>query len=168
MAQGDESGKLSQTWNRLRPSTRRSTSRGWLPWVFQRKGHIENVTSQEVVKVLQDAEEFTQGKRTVLQRRLVQFQNMTRVAKGKEKGKRDRPISLSPGLRSPRKDSKDGKGVSPVWENEPTFVSQLFEKCTTPSCDYWHPPDCVKHKTNEGCEDVRFFSVGKNRQLIPA
>ena len=25
----------------------------------------------------------------------------------------------------------------------------MKEKCTKPSCDYWHPPECVKHLTNE-------------------
>ena len=101
------------------------------------------------------------GTRKVLQRRVMQF----------PKGKRDRPSSPSLGPRSLSKDSNDGKGAakrnvpnvtSPSGKpNQPSCFSNLKGKCTKPSCNCWHPPECVKHKTNEGCqfwESVRFVS----------
>ena len=54
------------------------------------------------------------------------------------------------------------KGTSPSGTpNQPSCFSNLKGKCTKPSCNCWHPPECVKHKTNEGCqfwESVRFVS----------
>ena len=83
-----------------------------------------------------------------------------RMAKGK--GKRDRPCCRSPEQRSQSEDKKDGtgatkgnvlKGTSPSGEpNEPSCFSYLNGKCTNPSRDYWHPPESVKHKTDEGCK----------------
>ena len=53
-------------------------------------------------------------------------------------------------------------GTSPSGKpNQPSCFSNLKGKCTKPSCNCWHPPLCVKHKTNEGCqfwESVRFVS----------
>ena len=54
------------------------------------------------------------------------------------------------------------KCTSPSGTPKSAFVFQQSEgKCTKPSCNCWHPPECVKHKTNEGCqfwESVRFVS----------
>ena len=82
--------------------------------------------------------------------------------KGRGEGKRDRLSSSSPGPRSQTKDSKDEKGAtkgnvpkgtSPSGTpNQPSCFSNLLGKCTKPSCDCWHPPESVKHKTNDGCQ----------------
>ena len=36
--------------------------------------------------------------------------------------------------------------------SQPSCFSNLKGKCTKPSCNCWHPPECVKYKTKEGCQ----------------
>ena len=53
------------------------------------------------------------------------------------------------------------KGTSPSGEfDEPSCCGYLNGKCTNPSCDYWHPPECARIKTEEGSrfgENCAFF-----------
>ena len=68
------------------------------------------------------------------------------------------------GPRSQSKDKKTGKvqhkeksrkaPVRLVNRISLTWFCYLNEKCTTPSCDYRHPPECVKHKTKVCCKFV--------------
>ena len=48
---------------------------------------------------------------------------------------------------------KEKSRKAPVHQvNRISCFSYLNGKCTKSSCDYWHPPDCVKHKTDERCK----------------
>ena len=98
--------------------------------------------------------------------------------KGKGRGKRDRPSSPSLEPRSQSKDSKDGegvakgkapKGISPSAEpNHPLCFRYLKGKYTKPLCDDLHPPECVKHRTDERCtfwENERFSMQTTKRQV---
>ena len=76
------------------------------------------------------------------------------------KGQSESTRSSSPGRRSPTRNSEEGAGVeeekcrrepSPSGnKQQPPWHKYLKETCTDPSCDCWHPPDCVKHNTKEG------------------
>ena len=46
----------------------------------------------------------------------------------------------------------DTKGRQRVFFTALDPMSGEQGKCTKPSCDYWHSPQCVKHKTSEGCK----------------
>ena len=75
-----------------------------------------------------------------------------------EKGKRKiRNPTRCP--RDPNRYSEgDGKGTkgkgpkgSPSGKrDQPACYKFTPRKCTNP-CDYWHPPECVKFKTKDGC-----------------
>ena len=72
---------------------------------------------------------------------------------GKARGKRDRPNSPSLGPKvHQKKTSREAPARPSGKEKQPSCCSYLEGKCTKPSCDYWHPPECVKHKTNGGCK----------------
>ena len=72
---------------------------------------------------------------------------------GKARGKRDRPNSPSPGPKVHQKNTSRKAPARPSGKGkQPSCYSYLKGKCTKPSCDYWHPPECVKHKTNGGCK----------------
>ena len=46
-----------------------------------------------------------------------------------------------------------GKLLEPSGKpDQPSCYSNLKGKCTERSCDYWHPPECAKLKTNKGCK----------------
>ena len=68
------------------------------------------------------------------------------------------------------KDSKDGKGAakikvpkssSPCWKPNLFSCFAYMKKCRKPSCDYWHPPDCVHRqdgrRLQSSVKSVRFF-----------
>ena len=67
------------------------------------------------------------------------------------------------GPRSQSKDSKDAKRCSKSKKLQKAPVRLVTHislrvsaickgKRRKPSCDYWHPPECVKHKTDECCK----------------
>ena len=62
------------------------------------------------------------------------------------------------------------KSTSPLGErNQPSCFSYLKGEYTKLSCAGWHPSDCVKYKTNEGCKvgvNVRFFIQTQQRSTM--
>ena len=49
-----------------------------------------------------------------------------------------------------KKKNAEGNPVHFVTRSKPPWHKYVKETCTDPSCDCWHPPDCVKHDTKEG------------------
>ena len=96
---------------------------------------------------------------------------------GEGKGKRNDQVLLHQDHDHKAK-TKNGKGAaqgkvpkgnsSSGKQNQPSCCSPLERKCTKPSCDCWLPPECVKHRTDEGCilvENVCFFIPIMKRQM---
>ena len=95
--------------------------------------------------------------------------------KGRSKGERERKRSPSPGSRPPS--DKDGNGsfnrldaerYQSIWWQGASAVSKESRKrpARNPSCDYWHPPDCVKHNAKERRslgEKCFFLHAGKSK-----
>ena len=45
------------------------------------------------------------------------------------------------------------RGVSPSGLKGKRQCNEIFRgTCTEPSCDFWHPPVCLNHKSESGCK----------------
>ena len=50
-----------------------------------------------------------------------------------------------------RRKSLRGRSPSGKMSRQPCR-DYIKGKCSTPSCDYWHPPECQFYKTESGCK----------------
>ena len=99
----------------------------------------------------------TQSKRQVFQRRSLQLpprrkQTLSRTTRSPS------PASKSPTRNGGKNSSVDGSlrgSCSSGREFQKPCQKYLKETCKDPSCDHWHPPECEKYKSREGCSQSR-------------
>ena len=76
----------------------------------------------------------------------------------RKRGKKTQSSSLAPRPQTLNDGRRFSKGSAPRGstpsgrERQKAYRHYLRGNCTTPSCGYWHPPECQNYKTESGCK----------------